>query len=66
MEEIFDKIFNLYTKLNADLTIGYTIDQVTLNKIIDLINIIDFITWGNPTNDELLWIADHFETINYF
>lgn len=54
MEEIFDKIFNLYTKLNADLAIGYTIDQVTLNKIIDLINIIDFITWGNPTNDELL------------
>lgn len=66
MEDLFDKIYNLYISLLNKLEIGYDISRCDLNEMSDLIQLIYFMKYGHPTESELLWITNHYETIGAF
>lgn len=61
MEEILEKLYNSYLVLLEDLSIGYPLSKNNLSEVWELIHLVDFITNGNPTESELLWIADKYE-----
>mgnify|MGYP000139103026 FL=1 len=45
------------------MNIGYSFDPHALSMMIDLINAIDYIECGNPTDDEIIKIIQYYETI---
>lgn len=61
MEELFEKLYNSYLILLEDLMIGYPLTDKNLHEVWELIHLINFLTWGHPTNSEMLWIADKYE-----
>lgn len=66
MEEIFEKIYNLYIGLLNNLEIGYDMKESDLTEIWYLINVLYFLKFGHPTNVELLLLADRYETVGAF
>ena len=61
MEELIEKLYNSYLILLEELYIGYPLTQSNLNEVWELIHLIDFISFGNPSEAEMLWIADKYE-----
>lgn len=61
MDEILEKLYNSYLSLLDQLSIGYPLSDENFSEVWDLIHLIDFITYGHPTESELLWIADKYE-----
>lgn len=61
MDEILEKLYNSYLSLLDQLSIGYPLSVENFSEVWDLIHLIDFITYGHPTESELLWIADKYE-----
>ena len=66
MEELFEKIYNLYIGLLGNLEIGYEMNTSDLSEIWYLINIMYFLKFGHPTELELLTISDRYETVGAF
>lgn len=63
MDDIFEKLYNLYELLLEKLYIGYSLQKQDFEDIWELIQLLDFIKFGDATEDEMLWIADKYETI---
>lgn len=61
MDEILEKLYNSYLSLLDQLSIGYPLSNENFSEVWDLIHLIGFITYGHPTESELLWIADKYE-----
>ena len=61
MEELFEKLYNLYLILLDELSIGYPLSKENLSEVWEMIQLIDFVMNGNPSESELLWIADRYE-----
>lgn len=61
MEELIEKLYNTYLVLLNDLENGFPLSEKKLCDTWELIHLIDFMTFGNPTESELLWIADKYE-----
>lgn len=61
MEELIEKLYNAYLVLLEDLAIGYPLSKSNLEEVWELIHLIDFVTYGHPTESEVLWIADKYE-----
>lgn len=66
MEELIEKIYNLYVGLLKNLEIGYEMNPSDLSEIWYLINLVYFLRFGHPTELELLMIFDHYETVGAF
>ena len=66
MEELFEKVYNLYIKLLSGLEVGYEMNPSDLSEIWYLINIMYFLKFGHPTEIELLLISDRYETVSAF
>lgn len=66
MEELFEKVYNLYIKLLSGLEVGYEMNPSDLSEIWYLINIMYFLKFGHPTEIELLLISDRYETVGAF
>ena len=49
MEELIEKLYNSYLILLEELYIGYPLTQSNLNEVWELIHLIDFISFGNPS-----------------
>lgn len=63
MEEIIEKLYNSYFDLLNELEIGYPISNEKMNNIWEMIQLIDFMVYGCPSESELLQIADTYENI---
>lgn len=61
MEELIEKLYNSYLILLEELSIGYPLTRLNLSEVWELIHLIDFIFHGNPSEVEMLWIADKYE-----
>lgn len=66
MEDIFEKVYNLYMKLLYGLEIGYEMNSSDLAEISYYINLLYFMKHCNPTAEEMLLIADRYETVGSF
>ena len=61
MEELIEKLYNAYLVLLEELAIGHPLSKENLHEVWELIHLLDFITYGRPTETELLWIAGKYE-----
>lgn len=66
MEELFNKIYELYLHLLESLEIGGSIDNSDLANIIFLREVMYFLEYGHPTELEMLTIYDYYETSGSF
>lgn len=66
MEELIEKIYNLYINVLENLEIGGELDWSKLSNIMFLIDVIYFLEYGHPTELELLTIYDYYETAGAF
>lgn len=66
MEELIEKIYNLYINVLENLEIGGELDGSKLSNIMFLIDVIYFLEYGHPTELELLTIYDYYETAGVF
>lgn len=66
MNDIFEKLYNLYLILLGNLEIGYEMDVKDLEEIWELIQTLYFVKFGHPTADEMLYLADKYETVGAF
>lgn len=66
MEELIEKIYNLYINVLENLEIGGELDGSKLSNIMFLIDVIYFLEYGHPTELELLTIYDYYETAGAF
>lgn len=63
MEELIDKLYNTYLILLDNLSQGYPFEYKYLADTWELIQLIDFMSNGHPSETELLWIADRYENV---
>lgn len=63
MNDLFEKAYNLYEILLMNLKIGHSLSNSNFSELWELIQLMDFVKFGNPTEDELLWISDKYEII---
>ena len=63
MEVLFIKLKRLLVGELVNLTIGYSFNKKTLLAMNELVNAIDYIENGNPTNSEIVQIIQHYEEI---
>ncbi len=61
MEVLYKLLIKLYLKELHRLNIGYEYDEKNIIAMYDLINAIDFIKNGSPTNGEILKIIAYYE-----
>lgn len=66
MGDIFEKLYNEYLIILRDLEIGYSFDDCDLTEVWRLIQTLYFMRFGNVTEDEMLWLADRYETVAAF
>lgn len=66
MRDIFEKLYNEYLNVLRDLEIGYGFDDCDLTEVWKLIQTLYFIRFGNHTEEEMLWLADRYETSAFF
>lgn len=63
MNDLIEKIYDLYLTLLNNLEQGYPLDYKYVSEIWELIQLVDFMTNGHPSESELLFIADKYETV---
>lgn len=66
MNDIFEQIYILYMNLLQRLEIGHEMKVQDLSELWELIQLVYFVKFGHPTNDELLYIADKYENLGAF
>lgn len=62
MEDLFNKLYNLYVHELLNLNLGYSFNEQSLNKMSDLINVIEFIRQSNPTSEDIIKILEYYES----
>ena len=60
MDNIFEQLLRLYKSFLADLIIGYPFNKFRINQMWELVVIIDFVINGFATDNDILYISDHF------
>ncbi len=60
MDNIFEQLLRLYKSSLADLIIGYPLNESPINEMWELIIILDFVINGFATDNDILYISDHF------
>lgn len=63
MNDLIEKIYDLYLTLLINLEQGYPLSNKNVSEIWELIQVVDFMANGHPTESELLFIADKYETV---
>jgi hypothetical protein len=58
---LYRKLYEVFKKELIKLNIGYEFDRSTLSYMNDLVNAIDFLNNGNPTNTEAITIIRRYE-----
>lgn len=66
MRDLFEKIYNEYLIVLQNLEIGYGFNNCDLTELWELIQTLYFIRFGNPTEKEMLLLADYYGTIGAF
>lgn len=66
MGDIFEKLYNEYLIILQDLEIGYGFDDCDLTEVWRLIQTLYFMRFGDVTESEMIWLADHYETVGAF
>lgn len=61
MEILYNILYTIYSREVLYLNIGYTFNKKSLSAIMDIINAIDYINYGNPTNNEVIKIIQYYE-----
>ena len=61
MDILYRKLYEVFRKELIKLNIGYEFDRSTLSYMNDLVNAIDFLNNGNPTNTEAITIILRYE-----
>ena len=60
MDNIFEQLLRLYKASLADLITGYPLNESPINEMWELIIILDFVINGFATDNDILYISDHF------
>lgn len=63
VEILYNKLYQLFVNELVNLNIGYSFDKYNLFMINELVNTIDYIENGNPTNSEIIKIIQYYEEI---
>ena len=63
MEILYNTLYRLFSNELLNLNIGYEFNTKTLFTMNELINAIDYIEHGNPTNNEIIKIIQYYEEI---
>lgn len=66
MGDLFEKLYNEYLIVLHDLEIGYGFNNCNLDEVWKLIQTLYFIKFGDPTENEMIWLADHYEAAGFF
>lgn len=61
VEILYNILYTIYSQEVLNLNIGYTFNRKSLDLIMDLINAIDYITYGNPSDNEVIKIIQYYE-----
>lgn len=61
MELLNIKLYSLFSKELLKYNIGYIPDNIIIKKMLNLINAIDYIRYGNPTKKEIKKILKYYE-----
>lgn len=63
MEILYNTLYRLFSNELLNLNIGYEFNTKTLFTMNELVNVIDYIENGNPSNDEIIKIIQYYEEI---
>ena len=63
MEILYNTLYRLFSNELINLNIGYVFNTKTLFTMNELVNAIDYIENGNPSNDEIIKIIQYYEEI---
>lgn len=63
MEILYNKLYKLFVGELMNLNIGHQPNKKNLFLINEIINTIDYIENGNPTNNEIIKIIQYYEEI---
>lgn len=60
MNDIFDTLYDLYLNELHNLNMGYVFNYKNLNYMWELIQVLDFLTNGDPTSEELSFLLEYY------
>lgn len=60
MEKLYIKLYKLFSSELLNMNIGYDYNLDNLQKMIDLVQAIDYIQNGNPTRKEIIKIINYY------
>ena len=63
MEILYNTLYRLFSNELLNLNIGYEFNTKTLFTMNELVNAIDYIENGSPSNDEIIKIIQYYEEI---
>ena len=63
MEILYNTLYRLFSNELLNLNIGYEFNTKTLFTMNELVNAIDYIENGNPSNDEIIKIMQYYEEV---
>jgi hypothetical protein len=63
VEILYNTLYRLFSNELLNLNIGYEFNTKTLFTMNELVNAIDYIENGNPSNDEIIKIIQYYEEI---
>ena len=61
VEILYNKLYRMFVKELINLNIGYNYNKEALYKMNELINVIDYIKYGEPDNEEIIKIIQYYE-----
>ena len=62
MDDLFNKLYNLYVHELLNLNLGYTFNKSTLSEMNDLVNAIECIRQGNLDSEFIIKILEYYES----
>lgn len=63
MEILYNKLYKIFVHELMNINIGYASNKKALFAMNELVNAIDYIEHGNPTNNEIIKIIQYYEEI---
>ena len=63
MEILYNELYKIFVQELININIGHLPDKKALFTMNELINAIDYIEHGNPTNNEISKIIQYYEEI---